>query len=71
MLGIGGELDLPERTLDHLEGYAQSRPVRIGNAAPSQLQLDTYGGVPGRGAGLRAEDRIADRAALAAAARDG
>lgn len=45
MLGIGGESELPEQTLDHLEGYARSRPVRIGNAAHEQLQLDTYGGV--------------------------
>ncbi len=41
--GIRGERDLPELTLDHLEGYRQSRPVRIGNAASTQLQLDIYG----------------------------
>lgn len=45
MTGIGGELDLEEATLDHLEGYACSRPVRIGNGAHGQLQLDTYGEV--------------------------
>lgn len=45
MLGIGGEHDLTEIALDHLEGYACSRPVRIGNAAQDQLQLDIYGEV--------------------------
>src|SRR3984957_8257509 len=41
--GIGGERDLKESELTHLEGYAGSGPVRIGNAAYQQLQLDIYG----------------------------
>ncbi|HTZ51382.1 MAG TPA: glycoside hydrolase family 15 protein [Spirochaetia bacterium] len=43
MYGIDGRADLPEETLDHLEGYRGSRPVRIGNGASRQLQLDIYG----------------------------
>jgi GH15 family glucan-1,4-alpha-glucosidase len=43
MYGIDGRHELPEQTLDHLEGYRGSRPVRIGNAAYDQLQLDIYG----------------------------
>jgi GH15 family glucan-1,4-alpha-glucosidase len=43
MYGIGGEHDLTEQTLDHLEGYRGSKPVRIGNAAAGHLQLDIYG----------------------------
>jgi GH15 family glucan-1,4-alpha-glucosidase len=43
MYGIDGRSDLPEHVLDHLEGYAGSRPVRVGNAAAGQLQLDIYG----------------------------
>jgi GH15 family glucan-1,4-alpha-glucosidase len=42
---IFGEAKLPERELPHLEGYAESRPVRIGNDAHGQLQLDVYGEV--------------------------
>jgi GH15 family glucan-1,4-alpha-glucosidase len=43
MYGIDGRTELPEETLDHLEGYAGSAPVRIGNGAAHQLQLDIYG----------------------------
>ena len=42
---LHGRNDAREEVLDHLEGYMQSRPVRVGNAAGSQLQLDTYGSV--------------------------
>jgi alpha,alpha-trehalase len=43
MYGIGGERELPETELDHLPGYADSRPVRIGNAAHAQEQHDVWG----------------------------
>ncbi len=43
MYGIHGRHTLTEETLDHLEGYRGSRPVRIGNGAYDQLQLDIYG----------------------------
>lgn len=43
MYGIDGRHDLAEETLDHLDGYRGSRPVRIGNAAYGHLQLDIYG----------------------------
>ena len=45
MYGVGGERELPERELNHLPGYANSRPVRIGNAAVSQFQADVVGEV--------------------------
>ncbi|SDD25273.1 Glucoamylase (glucan-1,4-alpha-glucosidase), GH15 family [Sanguibacter gelidistatuariae] len=45
MYGIDGRRDLPERTLDHLPGYAGSGPVRIGNAAVGQVQNDVLGEV--------------------------
>jgi len=45
MYGIAGERRLPEWKVPWLPGYAQSAPVRIGNAAAEQLQLDVYGEV--------------------------
>ncbi len=45
MYGVGGEAILTEYILAHLEGYRASRPVRIGNAAYKQHQLDVYGGL--------------------------
>jgi GH15 family glucan-1,4-alpha-glucosidase len=43
MYGIDGRKDLTETVLDHLEGYRGSGPVRVGNGAYKQLQLDIYG----------------------------
>ncbi len=45
MYGIRGERDLVERELPHLSGYCDSRPVRIGNQAANQKQLDIFGEV--------------------------
>lgn len=47
MYGIAGERRLTELALDWLPGYEGSRPVRIGNAAHSQFQLDVFGEVAG------------------------
>ena len=43
MFGVGGERDLTERTLSHLRGWRGSRPVRVGNGAWNQRQIDVYG----------------------------
>ncbi|WP_415379212.1 glycoside hydrolase family 15 protein [Halosimplex sp. TS25] len=43
LYGLHGDSDLTERELDHLDGYRDSRPVRIGNGAAEQTQLDIYG----------------------------
>jgi GH15 family glucan-1,4-alpha-glucosidase len=54
MFGVGGEHDLTERTLPHLRGWRDSRPVRVGNGAWSQQQIDVYGEL------LGAAHRLAD-----------
>jgi GH15 family glucan-1,4-alpha-glucosidase len=43
MFGIGGERDLSEREIPHLQGWRKSAPVRVGNGAWNQRQLDVYG----------------------------
>jgi GH15 family glucan-1,4-alpha-glucosidase len=45
MYGIGGEGELPERTVDHLSGYEGARPVRLGNDAYRQDQHDVWGAI--------------------------
>jgi alpha,alpha-trehalase len=55
MFGVGGEHDLTERELPHLEGWRDSRPVRVGNGAWSQAQIDVYGEL------LGAAHRLADQ----------
>jgi GH15 family glucan-1,4-alpha-glucosidase len=58
MFGIGGEHDLTERTLPHLEGWRDSRPVRVGNGAWDQRQIDVYGEL--LGAAYRLKDQLDD-----------
>jgi GH15 family glucan-1,4-alpha-glucosidase len=55
MFGVGGEHDLSERALPHLAGWRASRPVRVGNGAWTQRQLDVYGEL------LLAAQRLADQ----------
>ena len=43
LYAIDGNPEVPESTLNHLDGYKGSRPVRVGNSAAGQLQLDIYG----------------------------
>ncbi|PZG48113.1 glucoamylase [Spongiactinospora gelatinilytica] len=62
MYGVAGERRLPEMEVGWLPGYEESRPVRIGNAAVEQLQLDVYGEVlnalhMSRTSGLAPDDR--------------
>ncbi|NUH64762.1 glycoside hydrolase family 15 protein [Sulfitobacter sp. S0837] len=45
LYGIASESDIEERALHHLDGYRGSKPVRVGNAASDQLQLDIFGEV--------------------------
>ena len=61
MYAVDGSRRLPERTLDHLPGYAGSRPVRIGNGAAVQRQTDVLGEVMialerARAAGVQNDD---------------
>jgi alpha,alpha-trehalase len=58
MFGIGGERDLTERELPHLRGWRTSRPVRVGNGAWSQRQLDVYGEL--LGAAQRLVDQLGE-----------
>lgn len=65
MYGLDGTRRLPEYTLDWLGGYEGSRPVRIGNAASGQLQLDVWGEVLdslhlARAAGIESKDSAWD-----------
>jgi GH15 family glucan-1,4-alpha-glucosidase len=55
MFGIGGERDLSERELPQLAGWRASRPVRVGNGAWTQRQLDVYGEL------LSAAQRLVDK----------
>jgi GH15 family glucan-1,4-alpha-glucosidase len=52
MFGVGGEHELSERVLGHLRGWRDSRPVRVGNGAWNQRQVDVYGELLGAAARL-------------------
>jgi len=58
MFGVGGEHDLSERELPHLRGWRDSRPVRVGNGAWSQRQIDVYGEL--LAAALRLRDQLGE-----------
>ena len=65
LYGVAGERRLPELELDWLSGYEASRPVRVGNAASLQFQLDVFGELMeavdlARGAGAEAEEVVWD-----------
>ncbi len=64
MFGVEGERDLAERELDHLEGHLGSRPVRVGNEAWRQRQLDVMGEVLDAACVLR--DQLGDLGPLTA-----
>lgn len=62
MYGVAGERTLTERELGHLRGYEHSQPVRVGNAASEQFQLDVYGEVmdamhAARTAGIKTDEQ--------------
>src|SRR4249919_917908 len=58
MFGVGGEHDLSERELRHLPGWRDSRPVRVGNGAWDQQQIDVYGEL--LGAASRRADQLCE-----------
>ncbi|MDQ0867501.1 glycoside hydrolase family 15 protein [Arthrobacter globiformis] len=58
MFGVGGEHDLTERVLPQLAGWRDSRPVRVGNGAWNQTQLDVYGEI--LDAAFRLRDQLGD-----------
>jgi GH15 family glucan-1,4-alpha-glucosidase len=60
MFGVAGEHDLTERTLGHLRGWRDSRPVRVGNGAWDQRQVDVYGELLGAAARLADQLDAAD-----------
>jgi GH15 family glucan-1,4-alpha-glucosidase len=60
MFGVGGERDLAERTLPHLSGWRGSRPVRVGNGAWDQNQVDVYGELLGAAHRLQKQLRDLD-----------
>jgi alpha,alpha-trehalase len=60
MFGVGGEHDLSERSLEHLRGWRDSRPVRVGNGAWNQRQVDVYGELLGAAARLADQMRMPD-----------
>jgi GH15 family glucan-1,4-alpha-glucosidase len=62
MYGVDGERVLKESTLDHLSGYDDARPVRVGNAAYTQRQHDVWGAVVGAiDLYTRAHERVNDQ----------
>jgi alpha,alpha-trehalase len=68
MFGVGGERDLTERELPNLEGWRDSAPVRVGNGAWNQRQLDVYGEL--LGAVYRLSDHVFDKTSRVGPAAD-